>query len=86
MSESIDFDRRNASALVHDLLLSYLFRYSQLQDTSRESVVASDQLLQGAVTELIRHFTFPDHVHLPGSELWILSKVCNAAGTQSNSG
>jgi hypothetical protein len=79
----IDFDGENTSAVVHDLLMSYLHRYSQSQGASRDSVLARDELLEGAVTSLLQHFTFASHDYLDRVDICISLKVRQSAQTVS---
>jgi hypothetical protein len=74
-AKHIDFDKEDASYLVHDLLLSFLYSYAHSQDDSQRLALTRQELLARAVTEVLHHFNFPAHSGVPVANMCILLRV-----------
>jgi hypothetical protein len=57
----VNFERIDTSFLLLDLLKSYIYPYVQSQDGSTEAILACKQILDRAITEVIRYFKFPQY-------------------------
>jgi hypothetical protein len=57
----LDLKGSDTSIALVDLLWSYVHPYAHLQDGSEASLLACDAILHRAATDVLYHFTFPEH-------------------------